>query len=339
MGAQPPDAAPAQVGRARDIVFRPGRPWPRTPLGVRHQAGFDEVEAVEEPQDSVPVPGAQGRVRLLVGGEDAPGHGGIGREISAGVAERQIAAGGEAVPDCPDDAVRVVGAGDEVQHGNEQHRDRPPEVQVRADLRHRQQLGRAAHVGLGDDGHAGLGEHGVAVRDHDRVIVDVGDPGRRIGLPGDLVHDVLGGQAHAEVEELVNARLVGQVPHHPGDEFPGSGRGDPHGGQSGQHLLGRVPVGLEGLPAAQVMVVHARHIGRAAIQPFRAFPRGLSLHEENPNREAVAQVVAQRIAPNLLSRPGFDGAGPGRMLHMSSSLLDMCSMLDIVSNISPLPRR
>ena len=108
------------------------------PPGLRHQAGLDEVEAVEEPQDGVPAPGPGGRVRLHVGGYCAPDHVLVRHEVRADVTERQVAAWGEGIPDRRHDRVRVVGVGDEVQHRDEQHRDRPAEVEVGADLRHRE---------------------------------------------------------------------------------------------------------------------------------------------------------------------------------------------------------
>jgi hypothetical protein len=167
-----------------------------------------------------------------------------------------------------------------VQHRDQQHRDRPPEVEVRADLRHREQLRRAAQVGPDHDGDAGLGERGIAMRDHDRVVVHVGHPGGRVDLLGDLVHSVPGGQPDPEVEELVDAGLVGEEPHRAPDELPDRGGRDARDRQRGEHLLGRVPVRLEGLPAAKVMVVHARDVRRAAVQPVGRSPRGLSLHKE-----------------------------------------------------------
>jgi hypothetical protein len=174
----------------------------------------------------------------------------------------------------------VVGVRDEVQYRDGKHRDRSAEVEVREDLGQRQQFGGTAQVAPRDDRHARLGQEGVAVRHHDRVEVDVDDPRRRVDLGGDLVHDGLVRQPHPEVEELVDARVAGQEPYRAPDELPGRGGRVPNLGQHGEHLLGGVSVRLEGPPAAQIMVVHARDVRRARIQPLGRSPRGLSLHGE-----------------------------------------------------------
>jgi hypothetical protein len=53
------------------------------------------------------------------------------------------------------------------------------------------------------------------VRRDDRVVVDVEDPGSRCGLLGDLVDVARGGQPGADVEELADALLGGQIRQQP----------------------------------------------------------------------------------------------------------------------------
>ena len=65
-------------------------------------------------------------------------------------------------------------------------------------------------------GQAGrAGEDGPGVG-HDHVImIDIGDPGGRVHLAGDLVHRVLRREARPDIDELVDA-LAGQPPGDPG---------------------------------------------------------------------------------------------------------------------------
>ena len=57
----------------------------------------------------------------------------------------------------------------------------------------------------------GVARQRAGVRQHQRVVVDVDDPGRRGGSLRDLVRVLHGRQAGADVEELADARLRGQV--------------------------------------------------------------------------------------------------------------------------------
>ena len=60
----------------------------------------------------------------------------------------------------------------------------------------------------------------LAVRPDHRIDVDVDHTGVRRDPLGHLVHVGLGREAAAEVEELPDAALAGQVTHHPADERP-----------------------------------------------------------------------------------------------------------------------
>ena len=67
----------------------------------------------------------------------------------------------------------------------------------------------------------GAGQQGAGVHQHERVVVDVDDARFRRDRLRDLVGVVGGGQPGADVEELPDARLAGQVPAPPGRGTPG----------------------------------------------------------------------------------------------------------------------
>ena len=89
---------------------------------------------------------------------------------------------------------------------------------------------------------------------HHRVVVHVDDLGLRGGALGDVVGVVRGGQAGADVEELADARLPGQVPDRAGEEGPG-GAGVLHDRREGlEHLVADLAVDGEVVLAAQPVV-------------------------------------------------------------------------------------
>ena len=98
------------------------------------------------------------------------------------------------------------------------------------------------------------------------VVVGVHDPRVR----GDLLRHLMGVAGHrqpgADVEELPDATLAGQVPHDPGQERPVR----PHVGLDprvgGDRLLGRLPVGGEIILAAQPVVVDPGRVGVPGIE-------------------------------------------------------------------------
>jgi len=89
------------------------------------------------------------------------------------------------------------------------------------------------------------------------VVVDVDDLGFRRDRLGYLVGVLVGGQAGADVEELPDPGLAGQVLDRAAQERPVG----PHPGQDVrvglQRLLSGLPVGGEVVLAAQLVVVHA----------------------------------------------------------------------------------
>ena len=55
---------------------------------------------------------------------------------------------------------------------------------------------------------------------HERIVVDVDDPGIRRDRLGDLMGVVGGRQAGTDVQELPDPRFAGQVPDRPAQEYP-----------------------------------------------------------------------------------------------------------------------
>ena len=83
------------------------------------------------------------------------------------------------------------------------------------------------------------------------VVVDVGDPGARRDLPGDLVHVPGRRDAGADVDDLPDARLAGQEPHGPLQERP-------VGPRRVACFRRRLEQLADGLPVGGVVVLSAR---------------------------------------------------------------------------------
>jgi len=95
------------------------------------------------------------------------------------------------------------------------------------------------------------------VRHGDLVVVHVDDARAGRGRLGDLVDVLLRGDARADVEELPDAGLAGQVPNGPAEKGPVGPHDGPHVGVHRDHCAGGVLVGPEVVAAAQPVVVHA----------------------------------------------------------------------------------
>ena len=109
----------------------------------------------------------------------------------------------------------------------------------------------------------------VGVGQHDRVLVDVHDPGvGRVPLRH-LVHVVFLGDAGADVEELGDPGVAREVPHHAAERRPvrahvGPNAVDP-ARQGRVDALGGLPVDLEVGPAAEQVVIDARRVGHGGV--------------------------------------------------------------------------
>ena len=81
-----------------------------------------------------------------------------------------------------------------------------------------QHCGRVTQVRR-DRRHAGGGKQRAGVRQHHRIVVDIGHPGTRPDLLGDLVDRRSGGQPGAQVKELADPLASGPG-HSLGQERP-----------------------------------------------------------------------------------------------------------------------
>ena len=105
---------------------------------------------------------------------------------------------------------------------------------------------------------------GAGVDQHDRVVVDIDDPALRRHRLGDLVGVVGGGQAGADVEELADARLTGQVPDRADQEGPGGASVLDDRREGLENLVADLAVDGEVVLAAQPVVPdpgRLRHVG------------------------------------------------------------------------------
>jgi len=89
---------------------------------------------------------------------------------------------------------------------------------------------------------------------------------------GDLVGVAGCGQAGADVEELADAFLFGQVPDGAPQERLVGLRGKPDAGEGGDRLFRRDPVGGEVVLAAQQVVINSGDVRDAGIGRERSLP-------------------------------------------------------------------
>jgi hypothetical protein len=162
---------------------------------------------------------------------------------------------------------------DEVQDRDQDQRDGLAEVEHLAHHGRGQDGFGIAQVGVdvGGPPFRRRGEQGAGVREHERVVVDVHDAGRRRGFLGDLVDVVRGGQPGTDVEELPDAGFGGQVPDGAAEECPVLSRRDPDERRVPQHLRRRLPVGREVILAADEVVVHPGGMGPGRVDLGRRF--------------------------------------------------------------------
>jgi hypothetical protein len=132
-----------------------------------------------------------------------------------------------------------------------------------------------AQVGLDDRGVLGALQEGLAVRHDDGVDVDVGDPGGRVGLLGDLVHVALGGDARADVQELADT-IRGEEPDRPADERAVGPADERGGGFDRGDRPGHVLVGQEVMRAAQPVVINPGRVRPPGFHPGEAPSRAPS---------------------------------------------------------------
>jgi hypothetical protein len=238
----------------------------RPPLRGSHQARLNEREPVKEPGDV----GTTARdergapVQVLSHLEDSLGR--LLVSLCSHLAQRQVAARHNGVPELPHHPPRVFLVPQAVQHADEHDPDRLPEVEQVTDLRVAQHLLRFAQISLERNDTGATHQRAGVARDHR---VDVYIHHARLGRhpPDNLVGVGHIRQARAKVKELADA-LSEHVVHHPLQEVTGlnssvAGRRYPQLPEQDVDRLGRLPVGLEVVLALQMIVPDAGRVGIA----------------------------------------------------------------------------
>lgn len=136
---------------------------------------------------------------------------------------------------------------------------------------------RVAEVGVDVMGDAlrGAGEQGAGVGQDQRVVVDVDDAALGGHALGDLMGVVHAGQAGADVQELPDALLIGQVTDGAGEEVAG---GAGAGLDAGEDLAERVTGGAVHLVvvlAAQPVVPDPGGLRHGRVEPGERVRRGV----------------------------------------------------------------
>src|SRR5216683_1140564 len=134
IASQVRSGSPSTSGSAPDAAKQPVSsallPFPegvRAPLAEAYQPGYKQLESLEKAEDRLPRAHDHRRggtaVHLLAQGYQ------LERMPLGGVVRQdQVAARGHPLAERPDDPVRVVGVGGEVEHRREQHADRLGEI-------------------------------------------------------------------------------------------------------------------------------------------------------------------------------------------------------------------
>jgi hypothetical protein len=172
-----------------------------------------------------------------------------------------------------DDAGRVVRVGHEMQHRDQQDRDRLIEAEHRTDPGVPGDPARVPQVAADDRGALDAVQRVAGVRDHHRVVVNVDDAAVRRLRPRRLVHVPHGRQPGPDIEELPDPRVAGQVADRAAEEAPVLLDGAAHHVLA-EHVKGPpsgLPVGREVVLAAEHVVVHPRDVRffRAKRHPAR----------------------------------------------------------------------
>jgi hypothetical protein len=147
------------------------------------------------------------------------------------VADHQVGAGGQPVPQVGDDPDGLVLVDDEMQNGDQQDRDLPVQVEVGAYLLTGLDSIRGAGVAGDGDGLVVAGEWCARMDQDQVVVVDVHRACGQVDRLGDLVHVARAGQPCSDVGKLVHPGF-GQPGHRTTEEGP-----VPPPRRSGPHAL------------------------------------------------------------------------------------------------------
>jgi NAD(P)-dependent dehydrogenase (short-subunit alcohol dehydrogenase family) len=250
-------AGDACAGHLQDGVVADGGGL-GTPFGDDDQAGFDELQAVEQtpylvhgpelgPAQSYAHVLLQGGRGWVLGGEQV-----MNEDETAG--RQRLAEGGQ-------HAGRIFLVQDVVKDAAQQQADRLVPVEVLADVRVGQDAYRVAQVGVGDERGLFVGEQGPGVGQHDGIVVEVDHAGGRVDPLGDLVHVVGGGQPGADVEQLPDADLADQVADDPAEHVALSAHAQLDLRDRHEYPVTDRSVGGEVVLPAEQVVVQPRDVG------------------------------------------------------------------------------
>jgi hypothetical protein len=189
-----------------------------------------------------------------------------------GVGEAEMAAGRHGLPETGDDLVRILLAGDEVEDGREQDRDRAVQIDEAEHVGVVENLFRPSQIRTHDPYVVGGLEQRVRMGDDDRVVVDVHHAGLRRDRGGHLVDIALRRQPGPDVDDLVDAGLSGEEAHGAADEAPVLPGHQASLWGDRQDLLRRLAIRGEVVLAAEVVVVHPGDVGNAHVDSWRSVP-------------------------------------------------------------------
>jgi len=202
------------------------------------------------------------------------------------VVDRQVAAGRQAAEQPGHDRPRFLVVDDVAEDPHERERDRLAQVQpLRRLAQHRAGV---VHISVDVAGAAlrTTGQQRPGVRQYQRVVIDVHDPGLRRGALRDLMGVGRGRQARAHVQELADPGLVGHVQDDPSQERP-VGQGDIHDPRVDcAELIAGHPVDLVVVLAAEPVVPdpgRVRHRGVDRGPGGLALRRGMLVSHGNPS--------------------------------------------------------
>ena len=206
-----------------------------------------------------------------------------------------VAAGRDRVHERGHDRLRAVGVGDRVQDGKQRDRYRPGEVQQLRGLGQDRESVTQVRVNVLGGAFLVAGEQRAGVGEHDRIVVHVHHPGLRRDRLGDLVGVARRGNTGADVKELPDPRLAGEVADGAPEERPVGAGGVGRLRVDLEHFLRRRPVGGVVVLTAEQEVVHPRLVCHGGVQRHPA---------RLPGRAAASRhccVTAHYPAP-LMSR-------------------------------------
>jgi hypothetical protein len=157
-----------------------------------------------------------------------------------------------------DDAGRIFIIGDEVRDCDEQNADRPIKIDQGLQLGVAQESVRPAQI-TKDGRYSGAScEQRSGVHDYLRVVIYVDHAGIGVDLLGDLVNVAACGQTGANVDELPDSRLGGQVLNRSAEERPIAMGGFDGLGYGGLDLFCGSAIGLVVVLATQEVIVDTR---------------------------------------------------------------------------------